>query len=99
MAVRIPLLNLPITSLLSRLDHYFLYQIEQWSAHLKRNKKKVISNTDIISILLPKIASIAVKFIYKAVNFLLEQIFRKFLNKLEIFCIFASNISTSYKKC
>src|ERR1044071_1012776 len=98
MAVRIPLLNLIIISLLFRLDHYLLCQIEQWNDHLKSNKKKVISNTDIIFILLPKIASITIKFIYKAVNFFLKQNFRKFLIKLEIFCISVSNAFSSLKK-
>jgi hypothetical protein len=98
MAVRIPLLNLVITSLLSRLDQYLFYQIEQWNDHLKSNKKKVISNTDFIFILLPKTTSIIIKFIYNADNFFLKQNFRKFLIELEIFCISVNNASSSLKK-
>jgi hypothetical protein len=74
-----PLLNLVITSLLSRLDYYLLYRIEQWNDHLKSNKKKVISNIDIIFILSSKMASITIKSLYKAVNFFLKKNFRKFL--------------------
>jgi hypothetical protein len=99
MAMRMPLLNLIITSLLSRLDYYLLYQIEQWNDHLKSNKKKVISNIDIIFILSSKMASITIKSLYKAVNFLLKKNFRKFLIELEIFCIYGSNTSHSLKKC
>jgi hypothetical protein len=74
-----PLLNLVITSLLSRLDYYLLYRIEQWNDYLKSNKKKVISNIDIIFILSSKMASITIKSLYKAVNFFLKKNFRKFL--------------------
>jgi hypothetical protein len=85
MAVRILLFNLVIIPLLSQLDQYLFYQIEQWNDHLKNNKKKVISNTTFIFILLPKMTSIIIKFIYNADNFFLKQNFRNFLLNWKFF--------------
>jgi hypothetical protein len=89
---------LVITPLPSRFDHYLLYQIKQWNGHLKSNNKKVISNKDIIFILLLKIASITIKFIYKAVNFSLKQNFGKFLIELEFFLHFREQCFLIFKK-